>query len=292
VGISPVRHAVAATPAEAEAVARTIGYPVVLKPRALGGSIGVVRVDDPGELPEAFRIVDEARTADAVSTYRGVLIEEFLPGPEYSVDSVTLGGDTHTSVVAEKLVILPPGFEEGGHLVPAASAPGLEEALDLVRAVHRVLGLDQLVTHTEFRLTDRGPRLIEVNARLGGDLIPYLGRLALGVDLPAAAADVALGREPRLSEDRSGHAAVVMAYPPFDLVVGDVRLRAERGVYGGLDTFEVVAAPGAELRLPPRGFLSRAAFAVVTAESRDECRARMAEIRDAIVVAGEPLVRT
>ena len=37
------------------------------------------------------------------------------------------------------------------------------------------------MTHTELRFTDRGPAIIEVNVRLGGDLIPYLGKLATGL---------------------------------------------------------------------------------------------------------------
>ena len=49
------------------------------------------------------------------------------------------------------------------------------QLLDLLQQAPRALGFTRRVTHTEVKLTPDGPRVIEVNARLGGDLIPYLG---------------------------------------------------------------------------------------------------------------------
>ena len=287
-GLSPVRFAVAHDAGAAAAAAEEIGYPVVLKPLALGGSAGVVRVDGPGELGEAFELANGARIGSISSAYPGALVEELLVGPEFSVDCVTFAGTTTPVVVAEKMLDLPPYFEEVGHVVPAQPSPALDAALELVVEVHQAVGLDDIVTHTEFRLTPSGPRIIELNARAGGDLIPYLGFLANGVDLAAAAADVALGRTPDLAPRHSGAAAVRFFYPTADVRVEHIGLRGRAADYPGLERFVPLAGPGDTLLLPPRGFLSRLAAAVVTGEDREQCRERLSLATDGFECRGDP----
>ncbi|MCC9306076.1 ATP-grasp domain-containing protein [Kitasatospora sp. RB6PN24] len=287
-GLSPVRFAVAATEEDAVRAAEEIGYPVVLKPRALGGSIGVVQVQDEKELLAAFTVAADANSNGIVSAHSGVLIEEYLDGPEYSVDAVTWQGRTTPLVVAEKEIGFPPYFEETGHIVPPAPHPDLAAAVDMVVRAHAVVGLDRLVSHTEFKLTSRGPRIVEINVRLGGDLIPYLGTLSSGVDVAGAAADVAVGQEPDLSTDRSRHAAIGMIYPEHDIRLESVTLGGEAD-RAGLDQFTTFVPAGTEVRLPPAGFLSRIGLAIVSADTREECQSLLAGVRADVVVEGTPL---
>lgn len=289
-GVGPVRFAVADDVETALTAAADIGYPVVLKPRALGGSIGVIRADSEKELSDAYATAATARAGDGtVSRLRGVLIEEYLDGPEYSADCATWQGVTTPLVVAEKTVGFAPYFEELGHVVPAQPHPDLDEALRLVAAAHQAAGLDRLVTHTEFRLTSRGPRIIEINVRLGGGLIPYLGTLVGCADLAAASADIAVGRQPDLSGKSTAVATISMIYPARDTRVDQVRLAAEAGSYPGLDQFTTFLPAGTEVRLPPRGFLSRVAFAVVTGADRRECLERRRTVEDDVLIEGPPL---
>jgi biotin carboxylase len=284
-----VRFAVAHDLAAAVRAAEAIGYPIVLKPRGLGGSAGVVRVSDPAEIAGAFLAAAGAHIGATVSSYDGVLIEEYLEGPEYSVDSITVAGVTTPLVVAEKVVGLAPYFEELGHIVPPRPTAGLDGALAQVSRVHRLVGLDRVVTHTEFRLTPRGPRLIELNSRLGGDLIPYLGLLALGVDVSRAAAEAAMGEPPQIHAAVSGAAAVRFFYPTTDIAIQEVRLRRPDADYPGLVSFQSVVEPGQELRLPPREYLSRLAFAVVTGSDQEECAARLDAVEADLIVSGRAL---
>lgn len=288
--LSPVRFGVAHDLAGAMLVADEVGYPLVLKPRALAGSAGVVRVDDVDALEVAFGEADDAHIGTIRSAYAGVLIEECLEGPEYSVDCVTVDGRTTPVVVAEKVVDLPPYYEEVGHFVPARPSAGLDDALELVAAVHRAAGLDRIVTHTEFRLTPAGPRIIEVNVRLGGDLIPYIGLLASGVDLPAAATDVALGRAPDLAPRRHDAAAVRFFYPDEDLEIERVGLDSPAEAFAGLDRFVPLVSRGDTLLLPPRGFISRMALAVVTGADREQCEARLAAVMASFIYEGRPVL--
>jgi biotin carboxylase len=288
-GVSPVRFAVAFTEQEAVRAAEEIGYPVVLKPRALGGSIGVVQAADEKQLLASFAVAADANSDGTVSAHAGVLIEEYLDGPEYSVDCVTWEGTTVPLIVAEKELGFPPYFEEIGHIVPAAPHPDLAAAVEMVVRAHAVVGLDRLASHSEFKLTSRGPRIVEINVRLGGDLIPYLGQLSSGIDVPGAAADVAVGQQPDLSQDRSLVASIGMIYPEYDIRLESVALRGDAADHVGLERFTTFLPAGTDVRLPPQGFLSRVGFAIVTDETREGCRRRLEAVRAAVVIEGAPL---
>jgi len=287
-GLGPVRYAVVTTARDAAQAAAGLGYPVIVKPRALGGSIGVVQADNERQLLTAFDVADRAHADDGtVSSHAGVLIEELLDGPEYSVDCVTWERKTHPLVLAEKMTGFPPYFEEIGHIVPPGDQPGIDEAVAMVQAAHEIAGLDRLASHSEFRLTSRGPRLIEINARLGGDMIPFLGLLAGGADVAAAAADVALGRAPDLTTRGARVAAIRMIYPVSDQRVNGMSLRRRPDAYPGLERFEALVAPGTEIRLPPRHFLSRVGYVIVSADDRAECESRLSAVAADVVIDGE-----
>lgn len=181
-----------------EAAAR-IGYPVVLKPRALAASLGVVKVASPGELLQWFPFASETTAPGAPSYERVVLVEEFADGREISVDCAVHDGSVLPLFVARKEIGFPPYFEEIGHYVdggdPLLGDPKLQT---LLSDTHAALGVRDGMTHCEVMLTAGGPKVIEVNARLGGDMIPYIGMRATGVDPGLAAADVACGGAPRI----------------------------------------------------------------------------------------------
>ena len=113
---------------------------------------------------------------------------------------------------------------------------------------------------------------MEVNARLGGDMIPYLGELATGVDPARVAVDVALGREPEVRRSRSAVAEIRFLYPSEDLVVRAVGV-PQPGAIAGLHLAEATAREGAVLRLPPHGYLARYAQLICVAEDRATARA-------------------
>jgi biotin carboxylase len=277
-GVGAVRARLVTTEAEATDAAAEIGLPVVLKPRALGGSIGVVRADSPEQVAAGFDTAASAVFEGAPVTQHGVLVEEYVDGPEFSIDSVVRDGRARPVFVARKTVGLAPYFEELGHVVDARgvdSLPGLEPFL---RAVHGALAFRDGTTHTEVRCARDGYRVIEVNARLGGDLIPFLGGLATGVDLPAAAAAVALGGEPNLSHTREGAAAVRFLYPDRDMTLGDVRVPPDVAAWPTVVEAHVLLPTGAVLRLPPRGYLARVAVVVVAGPTADRCAAEAEEL--------------
>jgi biotin carboxylase len=264
-GCDPVRSVAVPDAAAARRAAAAIGYPVVLKPRALAASEGVARIDSAEQIAEQFAFTSRAGFPEVPRFTEGVLVEEYLDGPEITVDAVVWHGEVHPAFISRKQLDQPPTFEETGHVVTAADPLlGDERLLATVQSAHAALGFGHGVTHTEVRLTAGGPRVVEVNGRLGGDLITYVGLLATGIDLAVAAGCLAAGTFPDLTPLRQAVAAVRYYYPPHDMVLEDLRLD-RRALPPGIWEVTLLAEPGRELLLPPGSFVKgrlAAGFAV------------------------------
>ncbi len=289
-GPGAVRSVAVADVAAARRAADQIGYPVVLKPRALAGSEGVTRIDRPDQLDGEFTFADGAQMTDAPSFAEGVLVEEYLDGPEITVDAVVRHGEVRPAFISHKEQRLVPTFEETGHVVTAGD-PLLRDPqlLEVVQAAHTALGFDHGVTHTELRLTSGGPRLVEVNGRLGGDMITLVGLLATGIDLAVAAGRLAAGAEPDLTPQRGSTAAVRFYYPPYDLELEELRLDADR-LPAGIWKCTMLAGPGQRLLLPPRSFVDgrlAAGFAIGADDAA--CQRALDELGELLQVRGRPL---
>jgi predicted ATP-grasp superfamily ATP-dependent carboligase len=284
-GVPQPRSVLVSDVDEAEAVAGAIGYPVVLKPRAMAASLGVVRVDTPAELRDRFAFARDV-TIPGAWRYDQVLVEEYVTGSEVSVDSAVHAGVVYPMFLARKQVGYAPYFEEIGHVVDAADPLLADDAVRrVVRDAHRALGFTDGMTHTELMLTADGPKVIEVNGRLGGDLIPYLGMRATGIDPGLAAAAVACGRVPDVTPTRTLAGAVRFFYPERDdTVIGAVDLDAG-ALSARLDRFVVLAEPGDVVSPPPKGTLfGRVAFATAIGDGPRQCADMLAAVRSAVTI--------
>ncbi|WP_131738786.1 ATP-grasp domain-containing protein [Actinomadura roseirufa] len=286
----PASKAVATLEA-ARAFAAEIGYPVILKPRNLGGSLGIRKVERPDDLAAAFALTDGTRMGGIRQFEDYVIVEEFLDGPEISVDCVLSGGTCTPLIVARKVLGDGPrlAFEEIGHDVDANDPLLTDPAMrDTLQRAHAEVGFTDGFTHIEFKLTANATHIIEINVRLGGGMIPYLGLLTSGVDAPLAAADVAAGRVPRVSFPKPRQAASIrFAYPPFDMEVTAAtahRELAEPPVH----EMAVGVQPGAKVRLPPHG-LARTGYVISLAPTLEETRAAVPDAGRYFTFEGRPL---
>jgi biotin carboxylase len=283
-GVPQATSTLVTTLAQARAAAIGTGYPLVLKARALGASIGVVRVDGPDQLAARFRVARGATVAAVTELPPGdVLVEQYLEGPEISIDAAWSGGAMAVAFLARKQIGYPPYFEEIGHLVDGAD-PLLRDhrLLEVVAAAHAAVGYDTGWSHTELRLTPDGPKIVEINARIGGDRIPQVAELATGVRTAAAAAAVACGQLPQLVPTRSRVAAIRFCYPERDVVARAVRIDRDR-LPASVVLAESIAEPGQELRLPPAGHVSsRYAFITVVADTVEQCTADLDKAAEAV----------
>lgn len=266
--------------AGARAAAVRIGYPVVLKPRAAGGSMGVIRVNSPAELEDAYRFtLRAAAEPESGEKKPGMLVESYLPGPEVSVEVVTDRGRHHVVAVTAKQLGAEPYFEETGHIVAGAGDdPGRPSAAvaTVATAALDTLGISHGVSHVELRLTPSGPRIIEVNPRIGGDLIGHLVHLATGVDLAAAAGDLAVGRTPDLTPTRSQTAGIRFVYPQTAGRVHHIAVDPAIAAAPWCERAVLTQQPGDLVAPPPSGGLeSRLAHIIAVAPSAEQCRARL-----------------
>lgn len=278
--------------AEAHAFAAEVGYPLIVKPRNLGGSLGLSKVERPDGLDAAFALTDGTRMGGIRQFDDYVIVEQFLDGPEISVECVLFKGECTPLIVARK-VLGGTGrlaFEEIGHDVDA-NDPLLfdDEFRDTLTRVHAAVGFADGYTHIEFKLTPDGAKhVIEINVRLGGGMIPYLGMLTSGVNAPLAAADVAAGRPPEVAFPKPRRAASIrFAYPPYDMEIVSATAYREL-MRPPITEVEVGTQPGAQVRLPPHG-LARTGYVIAMGETLAQTRAAIPDAGRFFTFEGTPL---
>jgi S-sulfo-L-cysteine synthase (3-phospho-L-serine-dependent) len=249
-GVPGPRFWVVDSVSAAAALADEVPYPCVMKPAADSGSNGVLRLDDARQFREHFDRLTAAVTNDrGQAQSSSVLVEELLDGEEFSVESITwAAGETQVFGVTRKQLSAPPHFVELGHDLPADLTS--EDRLAIEAHVRRALdavGFDFGPAHTELRLTAQGPRIVEINPRLAGGMIPELVRLATGVDLIDGYLRALVGEAAPLAATRHGRASIrfvtaphrgtLAAVPPCD------DLRARPGVH----SLEITVPAGREV---------------------------------------------
>ena len=206
---------------DAAALARDprVSYPCVLKPLALSGSRGVIRVDSRREFEAAFvRIRALLRRIDVRASRTGLddelLIEGFIPGSEYAVEGVMTEGRFQAFAIFDKPDPLDgPFFEETIYVTPSALS-GLSQVtlLRTVESAAIALGLWHGPIHAECRINPDGIVMLEVAPRPIGGLCSKVLRFAGGLTLEQVLLHHAVG------DDISGYlreasASAVMMIP-------------------------------------------------------------------------------
>ncbi|MEW1775134.1 ATP-grasp domain-containing protein [Streptomyces sp. NPDC086777] len=202
-GVDDVRTAPLDSLADWPAALAHVGLPAVVKPVRGAGSCHTHPVHDEEEVPrvltEILADLPPAPSGEPRLTMEEMLVgDDRLPlGDHTSVESLCgPEGVTHLAVTGKLPLVAP--FRVPGRYWPTQLPDGERRAvLDLVTRALQALGVRHGLTHTEVKLTPEGPRLIEVNGRIGGH-VNGLARTACGVDLVHAAVLQALGRSPGL----------------------------------------------------------------------------------------------
>lgn len=221
-----------AAAAEAD-VARTIGYPCVLKPLLLSASRGVIRADDApsfaqalGRLRALLETPELRAQAEVDPAGAEVLVERFVPGREVALEGILVGGQLHTLALFDKPDPLDgPYFEETLYVTPSRLPPAVQAAVSAVTAqATRAMGLVSGPVHAELRVDIGDPvtgaagkasapevAVIEVAARTIGGLCARTLRFSLG-EGPSEGSSAAEG--PTLEELVLGMAVGFFDTPP------------------------------------------------------------------------------
>ncbi|MFI5801327.1 ATP-grasp domain-containing protein [Streptomyces sp. NPDC051561] len=242
-GVPQPRFAVLDDAAHAAPAAREIGLPVVVKPVMGSGSLGVRLCTDAEQVSSHAAQLLEARANErGLAAPARILVEEYLPGDEFSVELF----DGHPVATVAKHVGPHPHFVETGHDTPAPLPAERHAALlACAREAAEALGLGWGALHVELRMTGTDARVIEVNPRLAGGMIPELIKLSHGVDLVGAQVEAALGRAPRPAPHPGRRASIRFLTAAHDGLLQEytAALAAARAVPGVTDA-TVYRRPG------------------------------------------------
>lgn len=177
---------------ELEACLADISFPCIIKPTDNAGSHGVAMARSSQEL------MDNYGYAYSNSRHGRVIVEEYLQGPEVSVEVMVIHGEVHVLQITDKITTDAPHFVELGHTQPSQLPLDTQVAIrDVAVSACKAVGIDKGPAHLEMRVTSRGPVMIELGARMGGDNITtHLVPLSTGIDMVKATIMIALGKEP------------------------------------------------------------------------------------------------
>lgn len=185
----------------------------ILKPSRNSGSRGIAKVtrDIPkDDFIKAYNVaLDESRD-------KSVLIEQFIEGPEFSIEIIVWKGKVNVLTVTDKKTTEAPHFVELGHNQPSCRTA---EEVEMLKAAAiagvKALGVDNCACHAESKLMNGKAYLMEIGARMGGDFIStVLTRLSTGVDMIAAAVNCALGIDPVLKPTAEKYGVCIRYFCP------------------------------------------------------------------------------
>lgn len=162
---------------EINSLSENVSYPVMVKPCDGSGSKSVRRVDSKSEL------MDACREAIGASLIKKALIEDFVDGKEYGVDSFVYKGEIYVLGVMDKYMTSPPDYAELGHMMPANLE--IETRIkEIVKRAIRALGINFGAVNMDVLVTkENHVCIVDVGARMGGNLIgSHIIPLKTGID--------------------------------------------------------------------------------------------------------------
>ena len=164
-------------------------FPVIVKPRDNSGSRGVKLCRNKEELKVSINEALENSKLDSV------LVEEFIEGPEYSIEGLHHDGKSEVIQFTEKKTTEFPYNVELGHIQPAnISEENQRKIRETVSKIGKALNFVNCPSHTELKINECGIFVIETSPRLGGDYITStLTPLSTGVNLEDELLKISLG---------------------------------------------------------------------------------------------------
>jgi biotin carboxylase len=228
-----------------------VGWPAVLKPRSAQGSRYTFLVNDKSHLDQLLRALGPDRP--------DMVLEGYIPddpardGGPYaayvSVETIVARGVVSHLALTGRFP-LAENFRETGFFIPAAlDSADQEAALGLATSAIEALGVRNGCLHTEVKFTPQGPRIIEVNGRVGGGVPEMLNR-ASGLALLELTLRLALGEaieiDGPVATERIGYRFFLQP-PAVSATVVSISGIDAVSDYPGVDAITVHQGPGADL---------------------------------------------
>lgn len=200
---------------------KSIGGKAILKPSRNSGSRGIAEIEHDIQFGQFAKLFERSKEE---SRDDSVMIEQFVEGPEFSIEIIVSHGIVNVLQVTDKKTTEAPYFVELGHSQPSQfPAEIVEKIKDAAVKGVKALQLNDCAAHAEVKVQDRKPYIMEIGARLGGDFISTeLTHLSTGIDMVAAAIDAALGNEPKLEPVALPKGVAIRYFTPIPGVVQSI----------------------------------------------------------------------
>lgn len=169
-----------------------LSFPLICKPVDSSGSRGINLI---GNASEFF---EKAHESSQAGKSGDILLEEYLVGNEISVEVIVSDGEPHVLQVTDKITTGAPHFCEIGQSQPAVMSQALRARVEKVaKNACRAVGLVNSPAHVEMKLTQDGPKMVELGARMAGDTIStyLINRSVKGINMSEMAIRIALGEK-------------------------------------------------------------------------------------------------
>lgn len=258
--------------------AKDLFFPVICKPRDNSGSRGVKLCRDVNELQEC---IDEALDNSKLDT---VLVEEFIEGREFSIETLHYEGKTDVIQFTEKKTTEFPYNVELGHKQPANLTDHERQQIrEIISKIAACMNFENCPSHTELKVNDRGIFVIETSPRLGGDYITStLTPLSTGINLEDQLLHIALGEKVDTTTGRVNKASAVcfLSLPEGEVAAIDKRIY-DIASFSGIFSFNIKLKVGDKVNKITSS-LNRYGQFIVSGESRKDIDNKVNEYKECI----------
>lgn len=181
----------------------------IIKPADNAGSRGVVLLNG-SSFPSNDQLLQAYEYSRENARGGVVMVEEYMTGPEVSVEAMTVNEETTIVTITDKFITPPPYFVEIAHSEPSILDEKTQEQIcQITKKALKAIGLINAPSHTEIKVTKEGPKIVELAARLGGDFITSkLVPLSTGVDMVGNSVLLATGANVDLTPTRQNGSAI------------------------------------------------------------------------------------
>ncbi|HUI69126.1 MAG TPA: ATP-grasp domain-containing protein [Spirochaetia bacterium] len=283
-GVPSPRFSRVTTSTDPVSILGGLDFPLVIKPVDNMGARGVRKVDSQEALLEA------CRSALRLSRSSRAIVEEYMEGPELSLDAIVYRGEVTVCGIADRHIFFPPNFVELGHTMPTSLDDATCRRIEGVfEAGIHALGIDNGAAKGDIKLTPRGPMVGEIAARLsGGYMSGWTFPLSSGVEVTQAALNIAVGLPPGDLTPRLHKVVAERAFISIPGRVAQVVGEKEAGNLSGITDVFTRVAPGDSVVFPTNN-VEKCGNVLAVGDTRDHAVAIARDALSRIFIRLEPL---
>ncbi len=258
--------------------------PFIVKPADNSGSRGVFLIEDFSDMEAAEKAYEYSKK---YSRNGNVVVEEYMTGPEVSVETLTVGGQFHVLQITDKMTTGAPHFVEIGHSQPSCLSEEDKRAIrELAEKASRAVGIVDGPAHAEIIVAKDGPKMVEIGARMGGGCITtHLVPLSTGVDMTKSVIEMVMGQIPDVSVKFEKGAAIRFIIPPVGKVVS-VSGVEEAGKLDGVQEVVIQCEIGQQVGMLENG-ASRIGYVIAQADTAENAIKICEKALEKIVIKAE-----